>query len=81
MERLVEVYRGVAIERTAEVIGFNPGARDAFCFSIRERAEDSAPIIDMFPTVEAAREAIDDEFYDLETFEIEFQAAPVEGDA
>lgn len=61
MDKLVEVYRGVAIELTAEVLGFNVGARDAFCFTLRERAEDSAPIIDMFSSVEDAREAIDEE--------------------
>lgn len=60
MSAPVEIYRGVEIERTADVIGFAPSFRDRFCISVREREEDSAPMIDMFQTVELARAAIDE---------------------
>lgn len=60
----VETYRGIEIERTADVLGFVPSFRDGFCISVREREEDSAPMIDMFSTVEAAREAIDEHLDD-----------------
>ena len=56
----VETYRNVKIERTADVMGFAVNALDAFCISVRERSEDSAPIIDTFASVEEAREGIDE---------------------
>ncbi len=75
MDKLIETYRGVAIERTAEVVGFRVRPEQAVCIQVHFRREDDAPIIDMFASVEDARSAIDDEFYDLETFETEFLAA------
>lgn len=60
MDRHVETYRGVAIERTAEVLGFHLGEQDQFCFVSRYRAEDDAPVLDTHPSVEACRAAIDE---------------------
>lgn len=56
----VETYRNVKIERTADVMLCQVRASDAFCISVRERAEDSAPLIDTFASVEEARDAIDE---------------------
>lgn len=56
----VETYRNVKIERAVDVMLCQVRASDAFCISVRERAEDSAPLLDTFATVEEAREAIDE---------------------
>ena len=64
MSAPVETYRGVEIERTVDVLGFAPSAHERFCISVREREEDSAPLLDSYATVEAAREAIDDALAD-----------------
>ena len=64
MSAPVETYRGVEIERTVDVLGFVPHPADQFCISVREREEDSAPLLDSYATVEAAREAIDDALAD-----------------
>lgn len=58
----IETYHEVKIHRTADVLGFPVRASEAFCISVRERADDGAPIIDMFATIEEAREAIDEHF-------------------
>lgn len=60
-ERLIETYRGVAIERTSEVVGFRVRPEQAVCIQLHFRREDDAPILDMFRTVEEAREAIDED--------------------
>jgi len=59
MSTPVETYRGVEINKTVEIVGFHVPADYQFCMSLQERAEDSAPILEMYETVEAAREDID----------------------
>lgn len=56
----LELYRGLKIERTRDVLSFPVPPSQAFCIQVRERLEDSAPIIDMFASIEEAREAIDE---------------------
>ena len=56
----IETYRGVDIQNTADVLGFAPSFRDRVCVVFRFRRDDDAPIVDMFPTVEAARHWVDE---------------------